>query len=443
MTTIPSNRSRRGSLLWSTASIRWRFVWLPRGALGWPASDASSKGALLTRDALIVPPTGDLRSPDERACATSGSPPRMSLRSCGLRATILRGTILRHPTFPCAVCLFRAPPYAPDHQNQDRAKERRKQHDVVEALRTKLGFQSALDHRIGHYRFADNPAQQGGAGPDQNGNCSSSAIISAAPTTISGTLMARPIRMSAKLFCAAAAMAMTLSRLMTRSATARCAPRAKDDRPPRPRFRPRLPEQEISRQYRRRRARRNLEKRQQHQLRDHHGENNAQNHCNARAENHSPQPLSRREPEACHRDDDRVVARESRTLIHMILRSATKTRSDPSRSSRSRSWRARLKGRSFGRTSPRSTYDLVAGEKLRDFLGRRIGGVRSVHRVLADRLGVHLADGAGGRLGRIGCAHDVAVFRDRIFTFSTCTTTGPEIMNSTSSPKNGRCRCTA
>ena len=41
------------------------------------------------------------------------------------------------------------------------------------------------------------------------------------------------------------------------------------------------------------------------------------------------------------------------------------------------------------------TDNLVAGEKLRDFLLRGVGGVRTVHRVLTDRFGVFLANGSG------------------------------------------------
>ncbi len=36
-------------------------------------------------------------------------------------------------------------------------------------------------------------------------------------------------------------------------------------------------------------------------------------------------------------------------------------------------------------------------------------------RILADRLRVDLADGAVRRLGGVGGAHDVAIFRDRVF----------------------------
>ena len=45
------------------------------------------------------------------------------------------------------------------------------------------------------------------------------------------------------------------------------------------------------------------------------------------------------------------------------------------------------------------------------------GGIRTMHRVLADRLRMQLADRAVGRLGRIGRAHDVAVFEHGVFAF--------------------------
>ena len=42
------------------------------------------------------------------------------------------------------------------------------------------------------------------------------------------------------------------------------------------------------------------------------------------------------------------------------------------------------------------------------------GSVGAVHRILADRFGVHLADGAGGGLGRVGRAHQFAIARDGV-----------------------------
>src|SRR5437899_7208618 len=51
--------------------------------------------------------------------------------------------------------------------------------------------------------------------------------------------------------------------------------------------------------------------------------------------------------------------------------------------------------------SDTSAHDIVATEELGDLLGRRVGRVGAVHGVLADRLGVHLADGTGGGLGGI------------------------------------------
>src|ERR1700743_962225 len=59
-----------------------------------------------------------------------------------------------------------------------------------------------------------------------------------------------------------------------------------------------------------------------------------------------------------------------------------------------------------------SAHDLVAGEKLRDLDRRGLPGGGAVRRVLADRLGVNLADGAVRRLRRIGSAHHVAIFRN-------------------------------
>ena len=90
----------------------------------------------------------------------------------------------------------------------------------------------------------------------------------------------------------------------------------------------------------------------------------------------------------------------------------------------------------------KSADDFVAGEELRDLDRGGLRRVRAVHGVLADRFR-NLADGALG-----GVAGSVAPITSRYFAMafspsSTCTTTGAEIMNSTSSPKNGRSLCTA
>src|SRR5215813_225817 len=67
--------------------------------------------------------------------------------------------------------------------------------------------------------------------------------------------------------------------------------------------------------------------------------------------------------------------------------------------------------------TPRSTHNIIAAEKLGDLLHRRIRRIGAVHGVLADRLGVHLADCSGGRLGGIGRAHDVAVADNGVVAF--------------------------
>src|SRR3954470_14709144 len=54
-----------------------------------------------------------------------------------------------------------------------------------------------------------------------------------------------------------------------------------------------------------------------------------------------------------------------------------------------------------------STDDFIACEKLRDLDRGRFRGIRAVHRVLANRFGVQLADGALRGLGGIGRAHHV------------------------------------
>src|SRR5262249_24018255 len=61
-----------------------------------------------------------------------------------------------------------------------------------------------------------------------------------------------------------------------------------------------------------------------------------------------------------------------------------------------------------------SADDLLARKKLRDLDFRRLGRVGAVHRVLADRARVDLADGSPLGFRRIGGAHDLPVFADRI-----------------------------
>src|SRR5262249_51225169 len=64
-----------------------------------------------------------------------------------------------------------------------------------------------------------------------------------------------------------------------------------------------------------------------------------------------------------------------------------------------------------------SADDFVAGKELSDFLLCRVGCVRAVYRIFADRFCVDLADRAGSRLGWIGRAHDLAIARDGILSF--------------------------
>src|SRR5579872_1073824 len=64
-----------------------------------------------------------------------------------------------------------------------------------------------------------------------------------------------------------------------------------------------------------------------------------------------------------------------------------------------------------------SADDLVAREELRDLDRGGVGRVRTMHRILADRLRMQLADGTVGRLGRIGRAHHLAVLGDRALAF--------------------------
>src|SRR5882724_2471696 len=64
-----------------------------------------------------------------------------------------------------------------------------------------------------------------------------------------------------------------------------------------------------------------------------------------------------------------------------------------------------------------STDDFVAREKLGDFDCRRLRGIGTMYRIFTDRPSVQLADRTIGRLGRIGCAHDVTMPEHGIFAF--------------------------
>ena len=153
--------------------------------------------------------------------------------------------------------------------------------------------------------------QPSSAAPAQTriGSLSSSAMISAAPATIRGMLIARPRTSSGTLPLAAAATAMTLSRLMTMSATTTICTAC-------PQMRGRLDavlvlvlrHQQLCRDHDQREAADQLEVGQLHQARDDAGEDDAQQHGGAGAEDHAPQPMPRLQPAAGQRDHQRVVA---------------------------------------------------------------------------------------------------------------------------------------
>src|SRR6516164_3412774 len=121
--------------------------------------------------------------------------------------------LLGRRNFPALSRQLGASPHATHQKDQDGAEKRSEQHNVVEAFRTELGLEAALDDRIGDNCLAYDPAEQCRSRPDEDGKRSSKAMSKAAPATIRGMLIARPIRMSAKLPLAAAAIAITLSRL--------------------------------------------------------------------------------------------------------------------------------------------------------------------------------------------------------------------------------------
>ena len=72
--------------------------------------------------------------------------------------------------------------------------------------------------------------------------------------------------------------------------------------------------------------------------------------------------------------------------------------------------------------------------------GRRIA---AVHDVLADQRGEVAADRAGRSLDRVGRAHEGSPASIADSPLTLATTTGPPVMKSTSSPKNGLSTCSA
>src|SRR3981081_3937851 len=64
-----------------------------------------------------------------------------------------------------------------------------------------------------------------------------------------------------------------------------------------------------------------------------------------------------------------------------------------------------------------STDNFVAGKELRYLDRRRLRGIGTMHRILADRLRVHFADRTLRGLGRIGGAHHVTMPEHGIFAF--------------------------
>ena len=157
--------------------------------------------------------------------------------------------------------------------------------------------------------------------------------------------------------------------------------------------------------------------------------------ADAGAEDHAPEPLARRQHAAGERDHDRVVTGQhdvdpddlsrprprmpaascpssrSPTVTPPRIRHRSRCRWTPFASpagrliySAARAWpasesRARLARAPAPairqRACTRSADDLVAGKELGDLLRGGVRRVGAVHRVLADRLGVDLADRAG------------------------------------------------
>jgi len=97
-----------------------------------------------------------------------------------------------------------------------------------------------------------------------------------------------------------------------------------------------------------------------------------------------------------------------------------------------------------GRQSARSGADFDPGEEKNAIsVAAFFGRIRAVDRVRLDRIPRNRGGSSGSGLFRVGRAHDVAIGRDRVLALEHWATTGPEIMNDTSSPKNDRALWTA
>src|SRR3954467_7985763 len=222
--------------------------------------------------------------------------------------------------------------------------------------------------------------------------------------------------------------------------------------------------QELCRDHQQRQSADQLEVRQRHQSHDDAGEDDAQDNGDASAKHHAPEPLPRRQAAARHRDDERVVTRQQDVdphdlaecnpegrLLHLGLELGEERR-DRCRiqdlpqpvhkcfSPRPFSRCARLLPAAFPIDQP--TISLpekncaisiaavsVASEPCTEF--SPIDFAWTLRIVPSAAL-----DGS------------VAPITSRYFKIapspsSTWTTTGPEIMKSTSSPKKGRALCTA
>ncbi len=204
-----------------------------------------------------------------------------------------------------------AAPEPADGEHQDRTDQGSEQRDVVEAFGAELGLEIALHHRIGRDHLTHDPAEQRGAGPDQDreaveqrhdqrsagddqrnadgkadhqqrhvalgGGRDRDHVVEAHDDIGDGDDLHRPPQMLGRL-----ALAFVLV------------------------FR----NQEFGRDIEQRHAADDLEIGQRQQRRDEHREDDAQQHRHAGAQHHAPHPLTVGQSAARHRDDHRVIARE-------------------------------------------------------------------------------------------------------------------------------------
>src|SRR6476661_8778013 len=215
--------------------------------------------------------------------------------------------------------------------------------------------------------------------------------------------------------------------------------------------------QQLCRDHQQRQSADQLEVRQVHQRHDDAGEDNAQENGDAGAKHHAPEPLPRRQAPACHRDDKRVVTRQQDVdphdlaerdpegrLLHLGLKLGEERRDVCRIKNLQQPVHSVPPPRPFGRARG---YDAASSDQPTISLPEKNCAISIAAVSVASEPCTEFSPMDFAWTLRIvpSAAFDgsVAPITSRYLSTapspsSTCTTTGPEVMKSTSSPKNGR-----